>query len=197
MSRPSCFRSFDAEDEAGFWAVYQAAFDRVTETERAGSNTPRDPPRFGGPETPWPQVGAFYQYWDSFVSNLTFAWRDVWNPREVRRPHIPPGPAPDSSALRRRAAPSGAPWSAKTAKRARKQSVSLWNRFARWLILSAAAIRASTSGSRKWPRKRVRDGRWGLSPRSRGVGDARVWVTCNHLWLLFRDRGSPRGCSKT
>lgn len=91
LHRPSCYRSFDAEDQAGFWAVYEAAFERVTETERAGSSTPRDPPRFGGPDTPWPQVSAFYQYWDSFVSNLSFAWRDVWNPREVRvsRTHAP------------------------------------------------------------------------------------------------------------
>ena len=81
----------DASD--GFYQVYQAVFQRIhqydVESEH-GLDLP-NPPSFGRSITVSEyELTAFYNFWQNFVSILSFSWVDKVNPsdapcREVRR----------------------------------------------------------------------------------------------------------------
>jgi len=88
----SAFNGYGDRDE-GFYAVYRRVFERVDAREREGTvATAQSPPSpgFGGPETAWADVAAFYGYWCDFVSRLSFGWEDEYREqdapsRQVRR----------------------------------------------------------------------------------------------------------------
>eukprot|EP00668_Euglena_longa_P002072 GGOE01002407.1.p1 GENE.GGOE01002407.1~~GGOE01002407.1.p1 ORF type:complete len:651 (-),score=199.15 GGOE01002407.1:17-1969(-) len=72
----SCFEGFRNGDPKSFWAVYQEAFDLVTEHEGGGTK----PPRFGDSTTPWAEVSTFYSYWTGFSTRRRFGHKDKYNP---------------------------------------------------------------------------------------------------------------------
>lgn len=88
-----CFGAFD-DAPRGFYTVYAAAFAAIDEQEqrawhfnaeisdkareRAG-NKPPVAPAFGRSDASPESVVAFYRHWQSFATNLDFAWADIWN----------------------------------------------------------------------------------------------------------------------
>ncbi|KAM3575843.1 hypothetical protein VYU27_002183 [Nannochloropsis oceanica] len=91
------------EGEGGFYAVYRELFVKIDVHERE-KGIPSPPiargggaaggegeaPGFGGPETGWGGVAAFYGYWGDFCSRLSFGWADEYREqdapsRQVRR----------------------------------------------------------------------------------------------------------------
>ena len=90
-----CFRGYNEDTEDGFYAVYGRVFGAVQEGEQQQAQE-FDPDQddttlsFGTADTAWEQVAAFYQTWESFSSNLNFAWVDPYDittaeNRRVRR----------------------------------------------------------------------------------------------------------------
>lgn len=89
---PTCYKDMnDASD--GFYQVYQAVFQRIHQYEvesEHGLDLP-NPPHIGSSTTTVEsEILAFYNYWQNFVSILSFSWADKVNPsdapsREVRR----------------------------------------------------------------------------------------------------------------
>lgn len=87
---PSCFSGFDDETVNGFYAVYGQVFEAVAREEAAASTDSHLPVDFGNLRSEWATVAAFYQAWESFASQLSFAWADVYDSlsepnRRIRR----------------------------------------------------------------------------------------------------------------
>ena len=75
---PSCFSGFgDDETGNGFYVVYGQVFAAVAREEAAASSDSHLPVDFGNVRSEWSMVTAFYQAWESFASQLSFAWADV------------------------------------------------------------------------------------------------------------------------
>jgi DnaJ family protein A protein 5 len=87
---PSCFSGFDDETSNGFYAVYGQVFSAIAREEAAASSESHLPVEFGNQRSDWSAVTAFYQSWESFASQLSFAWADVYDTlsepnRRIRR----------------------------------------------------------------------------------------------------------------
>ncbi|GAX11865.1 DnaJ homolog subfamily A member 5 [Fistulifera solaris] len=87
---PSCFSGFDDETSNGFYAVYGQVFAAIAREEAAASSESHLPVEFGNQRSDWSVVMAFYQAWESFASQLSFAWADVYDTlsepnRRIRR----------------------------------------------------------------------------------------------------------------
>lgn len=87
---PSCFSGFQDETANGFFAVYAQVFQAVAREEAAASTDSHLPVNFGNLRSDWSTVNAFYQAWESFASQLSYAWADVYDPlsepnRRIRR----------------------------------------------------------------------------------------------------------------
>jgi DnaJ family protein A protein 5 len=87
---PSCFSGFDDETSNGFYAVYGKVFAAIAREEAAASSESHLPVEFGNQKSDWSVVTAFYQAWESFASQLSFAWADVYDTlsepnRRIRR----------------------------------------------------------------------------------------------------------------
>lgn len=89
---PSCYREMnDASD--GFFQIYQEIFQRIYQYEVESENGLDLPnaPSFGTSITDSEyELNSFYNFWQNFVSILSFSWADKVNPsdapcREVRR----------------------------------------------------------------------------------------------------------------
>lgn len=87
---PSCFSGFEDETSNGFYAIYTQVFQALAREEAAASTDSHLPPDFGNSRSDWTMVSTFYQGWESFASQLTYAWADVYDPlsepnRRIRR----------------------------------------------------------------------------------------------------------------
>ena len=79
---PGCYSGYH-DNDGGFFKVFAKVFDDIIQLERRQTQSSVDlPSNFGYSETTWTQVRAFYQGWESFVSQLNFAWEDVYNTNE-------------------------------------------------------------------------------------------------------------------
>ena len=79
---PGCYSGYHA-NEGGFFKVFAKVFEEIIQLERRQTQITVDlPSEFGNPDTDWTQVRSFYQGWESFVSQLNFAWEDVYNTNE-------------------------------------------------------------------------------------------------------------------
>lgn len=90
-----CFRGFDPakEPQKNFYTIYAYVFQAIFAEEcgsTEGGNLEFLERPFGTAESPWEEVLEFYQGWESFSSNLSFAWADKWDTntdehRQIRR----------------------------------------------------------------------------------------------------------------
>lgn len=80
-----CYEGYSDDDERGFYAVYRNVFFKVAEQEKQDHLVD-----FGTADSPWEDVAAFYQRWESFTTAMSFAWADPYNiqdadNRQIRR----------------------------------------------------------------------------------------------------------------
>ncbi len=84
----SAFEGF-GDKEGGFFQVYRDAFDDIAECEQNAfeeanpSKLFDPPPSFGKGSTKWEDVEAFYDHYELFNSELSFAWRDLYDTRQA------------------------------------------------------------------------------------------------------------------
>jgi len=79
---PGCYSGYHNE-KGGFFFVYGRVFEEIAQLERQSSHDGPDlPTNFGTPDTNWSSVQNFYHEWESFVSQLNFAWADKYNANE-------------------------------------------------------------------------------------------------------------------
>ena len=79
---PSCYSGYH-EEKGGFFRVYQTVFEEIVQCERRQTEVSIElPVEFGSSGTDWSVVSSFYQSWESFGSQLNFAWEDKYNVRE-------------------------------------------------------------------------------------------------------------------
>jgi DnaJ family protein A protein 5 len=79
---PGCYTGYhDGND--GFYSVYTGVFENIVQCERRQSQVNIElPTEFGNSETDWSSIQLFYHTWESFVSQLNFAWEDKYNVNE-------------------------------------------------------------------------------------------------------------------
>lgn len=76
---PGCYKGYH-DEEGGFFQVYSEVFSQVVQCERKQSEvTIHLPTEFGDSQSDWSVVHSFYQAWESFGSQLNFAWEDKYN----------------------------------------------------------------------------------------------------------------------
>lgn len=81
---PGCYSGY-GDDTDGFYGVYGRVFFEIVQCEKRGHSFDIDealPTDFGNGQTEWDHVLRFYQSWESFVSQLNFAWEDKYNSME-------------------------------------------------------------------------------------------------------------------
>ncbi len=83
----------------GFYTVYREVFAKLAKLEdEAAEKSGSTAPRFGMSASAWPEVSAFYQHWQHFVSDQDFDWADVHNlasaPNRKASMHKLPSPSP-------------------------------------------------------------------------------------------------------
>merc|ERR1712232_310259 len=66
----------------GFYAVYGMVFNQIFEAEVQGQDG-SDNDDFGTSQSLWEDITKFYQSWESFTTNLSFAWADVYDIKEA------------------------------------------------------------------------------------------------------------------
>jgi len=88
-----CYNGYD-DGPGDFYAVYTTVFAEVLKGEMNGEGGSTidylEAVVLGNSTSPWDQVAAFYQAWESFSSTLSYAWEDKWDlqqaeHRQVRR----------------------------------------------------------------------------------------------------------------
>ncbi len=76
----SCYKGFDNSRE-GFYAVYTACFDALSEVERSRTEAKgKDyaaPPSFGDSMSEWADVKGFYDFWNNFCTERTYVAQRV------------------------------------------------------------------------------------------------------------------------
>jgi DnaJ family protein A protein 5 len=90
----AAFRGF-GDDEGSFYSVFYTLFASLDAQEQqaslaAGKESFKSSPAFGGADSEWEPVRAFYAHWGLFATLKTFAWADEYNlaaaeNRKVRR----------------------------------------------------------------------------------------------------------------
>eukprot|EP00934_Nitzschia_sp_Nitz4_P007513 Nitzschia sp. Nitz4//scaffold8_size234185//6386//7741//NITZ4_001227-RA/size234185-processed-gene-0.97-mRNA-1//1//CDS//3329559716//7503//frame0 len=80
---PGCYSGYHA-GEGGFYSVFTQVFTDIVECEKRSPDCSMDmpPTDFGNRDTEWKQVHAFYQRWESFITQLNFSWEDKYNVHE-------------------------------------------------------------------------------------------------------------------
>lgn len=79
---PGCYSGYH-DEKGGFYNVYTGVFENIVQCERRQSQVSIElPTEFGNSETDWSSVQLFYQTWESFASQLNFAWEDKYNVHE-------------------------------------------------------------------------------------------------------------------
>jgi len=86
----SCYSGY-GDDSNGFFAVYGRVFASIFDEEQEGKdfdiNQSEGDARlvrdFGQCDEDWQTVATFYQLWESFSSEMTFAWADQYDTTEV------------------------------------------------------------------------------------------------------------------
>lgn len=79
---PGCYSGYH-DEKGGFYHVYKGVFEEIVQCEKRQSEVSIElPTDFGTRDTDWSQVLRFYQTWESFVSQLNFAWEDKYNANE-------------------------------------------------------------------------------------------------------------------
>jgi len=88
----TCYSGYD-DNEDSFYEIYSDAFEELGECEIDGfeaengkneKDCPTTPPPFGTSKSNWDEIGAFYNYWECFITVLGFAWCDKYDPRDAR-----------------------------------------------------------------------------------------------------------------
>jgi DnaJ family protein A protein 5 len=77
----SCYRGY-SDEKGGFYDVYRSLFELILKEDSKYQKFNEPPPAFGGPDTPYREVQQFYQYWLSYSTRKTFAWKDEFKPSE-------------------------------------------------------------------------------------------------------------------
>ena len=118
-----CFRGY-GDDDGGYYAVYRSVFQKIFEGEAKGTRTDGSSSvdylseaDFGHADSPWQDVQAFYQGWESFSSGLNFAWADMYDIKEAPNRRVRRAMEDENKKARR------------TAKRARNDDVLALVRF--------------------------------------------------------------------
>ena len=76
---PGCYSGYH-DNKGGFYDVFTHVFEEIVQCERRQSEVSIHlPTEFGNSQTDWSIVQKFYQTWESFVSQLNFAWEDKYN----------------------------------------------------------------------------------------------------------------------
>lgn len=79
---PGCYSGYHNE-EGGFFRVFSSVFEEIVQCERRQTEVSIElPTDFGNNDTPWKNIQQFYHTWESFVSQLNFAWEDKYNVNE-------------------------------------------------------------------------------------------------------------------
>ncbi len=79
---PGCYSGYH-DKKGGFYDVFKNVFQEIVQCERRQSEVAIElPTEFGNSGTDWADVQKFYQIWESFVSQLNFAWEDKYNIHE-------------------------------------------------------------------------------------------------------------------
>uniref|UniRef100_A0A7S1W9I6 J domain-containing protein n=1 Tax=Neobodo designis TaxID=312471 RepID=A0A7S1W9I6_NEODS len=81
FSSSSCYSGY-GDGAGGFFAVYRELFASVVKEDGRYQKFTETPPTFGGPETPYAEVSAFYAFWQSYSTRKTFAWKDEYKPSD-------------------------------------------------------------------------------------------------------------------
>lgn len=80
----TAYTSTDDTSAKGFFGVFNTVFDTIFEEDNEW--LPRGSPRypaFGDAETDWLQVNQFYQFWQSYSTKKSYAWKDEYKINEL------------------------------------------------------------------------------------------------------------------
>ncbi|CAB9517388.1 protein DnaJ [Seminavis robusta] len=89
-----CYTGY-AEDDQSFYTIYGHVFASISkeeadavESNTSNNNTHQLPHEFGNSKTDLSSVASFYQLWEGFVSQQTFAWADQYDVNEAENRRI-------------------------------------------------------------------------------------------------------------
>lgn len=81
----SAYRGY-GDDEKGFYAIYSFVFRTILEEDSKfvdDKSLLEDIPHFGTSTSPFEEVKAFYDYWQSYCTFKTFVWHEKYDTREA------------------------------------------------------------------------------------------------------------------